>query len=81
MPVLVPGGCPVNGYGEEWALHSCLTAATHLKFLCDILVWRDGVSSIGDAFITAGQDSTLFALIIWATLVIKRFNVDHPHGS
>lgn len=51
MPVLIPGGiaagCPIDP--DKDFLHSCMTQATHLKFLADWVVIKGiGIASPGD---------------------------------
>lgn len=71
MPVLIPGGvCPEN-IGD---LHSCMTSATHLKFLADWINVHYGIMSIGDLFIGLGDITFLPGLIIWAVLMIVAYN-------
>lgn len=71
MPVLFPGGCPAPDPDEvPDILHVCMTSATHLKVLCDIIVSHSGISSIGDVLIDAADFCFWPAVIIWGTLMI-----------
>lgn len=72
MPVLFPGGC---GNMSADDIHSCMTHATHLKFLADwILIRGIGVASPGDFLEWAAQFSFMPALVAWIVLIIKKFN-------
>lgn len=76
MPVLSPGGCSsaIAGvlFTEDDYIHSCMTGASHLKFLSDwIIIKGMGIASPGDFLIWGGDRVMWPALIIWATLVIK----------
>lgn len=53
MPVLWPGGCTAADVGDGF--HSCMSAATHLKFLSDWIVLHTGVASPGDMFVYLGD--------------------------
>lgn len=46
-------------------VHTCLTSATHLKPLCDIILTNDGVSSIGDVLQTTGPSTILPCTLLW----------------
>lgn len=77
MPVLVPGGC----YDQMFLLlddhiHTCMTSATHLKFLADWIVIRklDLVASPGDLFIWLCEKTFLYAQVVWAMLMILNYN-------
>lgn len=69
MPVQGSIGCPAD---PQDPIHSCLTHATHLKFLADWILWNHvGVMSPGDLFMEGGAQTFWPGLIAWATLVIK----------
>ena len=54
MPVLFPGNdCSLLGADDP--AHSCMTAATHLKFLCDWILGSRSVSSVGDSLLDMGD--------------------------
>jgi hypothetical protein len=56
-------------------IHSCMTHATHLKFLCDWIVLGnpgiDGIMSTGDLFIFLYDLLVPLTFYIWVVLVIK----------
>lgn len=69
MPVYPVGGnCDFIG---DDLVHSCMTAHTHLKFLADVFVTNDGVSSIGDAFMEAYYATKIPMLIAWGILIAR----------
>lgn len=73
MPVLMPGG-NCNMIEESDWIHSCMTSATHLKFLADWIVMHHAVASPGD-FLIWLSDATLWpGLIIWSALMILKVN-------
>jgi hypothetical protein len=77
MPVLIPGGiadgCPINP--DKDFLHSCMTQATHLKFLTDWMVIKGlGIASPGDLGLWGGDAAFWPALTAWVALVIKDRN-------
>lgn len=75
MPVLIPGGCDNTDELAGDLIHSCMTHATHLKFLADWGMLNGvGIASPGDFFLWAGQNTWQFGLIIWLTLMIKEHN-------
>jgi hypothetical protein len=58
MPVLMPGGCPVDGMDEVFPIHVCMTATSHLKFLADwIVINHFGIASPGDFFLWGGESA------------------------
>jgi|ERR1700747_3581360 len=69
MPVQYPGGCG-DGFGDD-IIHSCMTHATHLKFLCDWIVIQSGIASPGDMFIFLYEFIRWPFLVIWGTLVTR----------
>lgn len=71
MPVLDPICDPLL-YIRDGS-HVCMTASTHLKFLCDWMVWNHGqmVSSIGDFFVDFYGLAFWPALFTWIVLMIK----------
>lgn len=72
MPVLWPAGCAL---WEADILHSCMTKATHLKWMCDWLVLKGlGVASIGDLLVLWSEDIKIPFLYVWIVLVIKELN-------
>lgn len=74
MPVQFPGGCPEGGFGED-IIHSCMTHATHLKFLADWVVIRGvGIASPGDFLEWLCEATYLPALYAWFALVVKERN-------
>ena len=75
MPVLWPGGCAAMLAIQDDGIHQCMTHATHLKFLCDWILWHGmGVASPGD-FLELGQNAIqLPCLYAWIALVIKDAN-------
>ena len=72
MPVLWPGGCtPETMEGD--LIHSCMTHATHLKFLADWVVIRGfGIASPGDFCEWAYEYIAMPAHLIWALLMIEK---------
>lgn len=76
MPVLVPGGCPVDA--ERGLLdfrHVCMNAGTHLKFLADILNIGEGIASIGDMLLWTGEAVMWPAIFIAIGLILgERLN-------
>lgn len=78
MPVLVPGGCSPDMFGNEadregMQVHSCMTRETRLKGLADWIVIRHlGVASLGDFLEWVGEGSFWYALIAWLFLVLTR---------
>lgn len=74
MPVLMPGGCPVDADGGILdPVHKCMTAATHLKFLADIINVHVFIGSLGDMLLFLGDAITLPAVFIWAGLAAREF--------
>lgn len=74
MPVLIPGGCGMDVTVAD-ALHSCMTATTHLKFLADWLVIKDmGVASPGDFLEWADDAALVPCLAAWIALIFKELN-------
>jgi hypothetical protein len=72
MPVQVPPGLDMDP--SDW-IHGTLTAATHLKLLCDIFPIKGlGVASIGDFFLWAGDFLQIPCLVAWFTLMISDRN-------
>lgn len=80
MPVLMPGGCSA-GHFEDDPIHSCMTAATHLKILAD---WANvqglGVASPGDLFLWVGYETIIPAFLIWCALMIYDHNMSYEDG-
>lgn len=74
MPVLMPGGdCKL--IDAEDLIHTCMTAATHLKFLSDwIVVRHSGIWSIGDFFELASEATLWPGLTLWVGFIIKDFS-------
>ena len=71
MPVLFPlHNCSLLGPDDP--AHSCMTTATHLKFLCDWILGSQSVSSIGDFLLEVGNDIKTPSLIVWLCLVVKQ---------
>lgn len=70
MPVLWPGGCDAMPVDE---IHSCMTHATHWKFLADWINVPNGVASPGDFFIWAYQYSIIPSLVAWVLLVWRDY--------
>ena len=69
MPVYpVGGGCDFIG---DDLVHVCMNSHTHLKFLADIFVTNDGVSSIGDAFMEAYYATKIPVLVAWGILIAR----------
>ena len=70
MPVLFPGGdCSL--LGSDDAVHSCMTHATHLKFLCDWILSSQSVSSLGDFALDLGNQIRTISLVVWLGLIAK----------
>ena len=75
MPVLMPGGVcsSLDFAGDD--IHSCMTSATHLKFLADwVSVGTIAIASPGDFLILLGSYTVYAALLTWAVLMIKDCN-------
>lgn len=71
MPVLMPGGCPADADGGILdPIHKCMTAATHLKFLADIINAHVFIGSLGDMFLFLGDALTWPAIFIAIGLVL-----------
>lgn len=79
MPVLIPGGCHVEDMDD--LIHSCMTHASHLKFLADWIVVRHlGVASPGD-FLEWFFDATYQAgLAAWAALMIRDKHLSYENS-
>jgi hypothetical protein len=80
MPVLWPGGCDAMRAiqdmvtslgGSSDPLHSCMTHATHLKFLADWIILKSGVASPGDFLEWAYDYTHIPSVAIWVALTIK----------
>lgn len=70
MPVLFPGGdCPVLPPHE--VVHACMTQATHLKFLGDIIMDDHALSSIGDVLQDFGTAIAMPAFVTWVFLIVR----------
>jgi hypothetical protein len=54
--------------------HTFMTAATHLKFLCDWINLGDGIASPGDVLLWLGQATTNLGAAVWAALMIRDRN-------
>ena len=75
MPVLIPGGdCSL--LGERDIIYSCMTHATHLKFLADWIVTPHPVqvASPGDYLERACEGTALPAFVVWMSLMIRDAN-------
>lgn len=71
MPVLFPGGCPADGLGDDF-IHTCMTQATHIKFLADWVVIRHlGIASPGDFFEWFHEATFWPSLTAWVALVVS----------
>lgn len=75
MPVLMPGGvCNALDFAGD-DIHSCMTSATHLKFLADwVGIGTIAVASPGDFLIWLASSTLYAALFGWAVLMIKDYN-------
>jgi hypothetical protein len=51
-------------------IHTCMNSGTHLKILGDLFVSNDGVASIGDYLMAAGEGVAIPALVAWCLLVV-----------
>lgn len=72
MMVLGPIGCPADASDP---LHGCMSAASHLKWLSDVILYPSlGMMSIGDIFIFGGKYLLQPCLLLWAALMIKDAN-------
>ena len=72
MPVLMPGGC-ANGLDDM--LHSCMTHASHLRWLADwAFVNGLGVASPGDLLIWIGQGTWDYAFVVWVAFIVYDHN-------
>lgn len=80
MPVFLPASMweicsdPIRAFGQAGdTIHSCMTHATHLKFLCDWIVLGnpnpDMIMSPGDVFIFLGYYLQMPAMFAWFALV------------
>lgn len=75
MPVLFPGGCPKDGFGDDDIIHTCMTNASHLKFIADwIVINHFGIVSPGDFLEWAFAYTYVPAAVAWVTLQIKEHN-------
>jgi|ERR1700676_1058353 len=70
MPVQWPGGCDPKVF-EDDLIHTCMTHATHLKFLCDWISIQGGVASPADFLIWAWEATFMPALYAWLALVVR----------
>ena len=76
MPVLYSGGCQIfnEQYGDD-LLHSCMTHATHLKFLADWIVIRGaGIFSPGDFLEMFWDVASVPSLVAWVISIIHEAN-------
>ena len=74
MPVLFPGGCMPDQFADD-PIHSCMTAATHWKFLADwIVINHLGVASPGDLLLWGSDLIQYPAAVAWLTLLLKDIN-------
>ena len=73
MPVHVPGGA-CRLISEDDIVHTCMTAASHLKILADWILINGSdprIASPGD-FLEWSLDQTMFpAFVAWVALIIK----------
>ena len=77
MPVLINSGKISVGDGTRVfdgremldPMHSVMNKNTHLKVLCDILDFQDGIYSIGDEFLLLGGWLWAFAPYTWGFLL------------
>jgi hypothetical protein len=53
-------------------VHSIMGKNSHLKALADIFNIGEGVASIGDFLILAGEKMWAFAPVIWLTLITRK---------
>lgn len=67
FPVLVPN-CPIQTTDIE--IHSCMTSASHLKFLADWLNFHDGVYSPGDLLQMLADSIQGPCFWIWLSLIV-----------
>jgi len=75
MPVLTPGGCSIfdNLKNPDDIFHSCMTHASHLKFLADWIVIQGGVASPGDFALYACEYAMIPAFWMWMAWVIRDY--------
>lgn len=75
MPVLVPGGCPIDDNGKVVLVldstHSCMTSISHLKWLSDWINWHDVIASLGDCVIDVSNFLLLPFLFVAIALIIR----------
>ena len=70
MPVFPPGGdCTLIGVHDH--IHVCMTHASHFKYLADIFLSNDAVSSLGDLFQDVGNATMTAMGLAWALLVVR----------
>ena len=77
MPVLINSGKvmmaggvrPFDGREMLDPMHSVMNKDTHLKFLCDILDFQDGIYSLGDEVLFLGIWMWAFAPYLWGFLI------------
>ena len=74
MPVLWPGGCSPKAFKGD-IIHTCMTDATHLKFLADWIVINGlGVASPGDFLEWSFNAISMPAVYMWFALAVKESN-------
>lgn len=76
MPVLYSPGCPTfnERYGDD-ILHSCMTHATHLKFLADWIMIRGfGAASPGDFLEWLWDVTFVPSLVAWVISILHDEN-------
>lgn len=76
MPVYMPGGCTLDIFKDEggFIIHTCMTKASHLKFLADwFILNRSGIASPGDFFIWAAEKALEPGLFAWLILVLNDY--------
>ena len=69
MPVRHPS-CLTDPTAMVDGPHVCMTAASHIKFLADIITSNDGIRSLGDQFITLSGDIKIPCFILWLTIFL-----------
>ena len=82
MPVLI-NGCSAERFSERDFIHACMTHTTHLKFLSDWIITNHGtaVYSPGDYLLSLYDYVFVLALILWAALMIKDYNLRIEYGE
>lgn len=67
-------GCAVDPGVINDGRHACMTAASHLKFLCDVLPLGHTIYSIGDFGLMFGGLLLIPALTVYGYTVIKQLH-------